>query len=285
MSRSCLVLAQFILLLGAPRALGQANAVYILDSTTASPGATVRVPFSIFANREVTAFGYSIDFDEEVLQAIGWEPVFQRPDGQPWDSSNFEVNNENRYPGNAGVDEGWFYGHGLFSWGFPMPMAANTETEVAAFYFRVRAETTAAVTQIRFVDGAGGPYFGNSVEARWLEGDPGRIDATTEPASVLVGATLNISREVFRRGDVNADDALDLSDAVTTLEYLFGGEEIVACEDAADANDDGTVDISDPVAELGYLFLGSSPLPPPFGACGADPTEDSLACASYTACP
>src|SRR5688572_30423701 len=49
----------------------------------------------------------------------------------------------------------------------------------------------------------------------------------------------------FRRGDPNASDGVDISDAVMVLDYLFIGTETIDCLDAADANDDGKIDISD----------------------------------------
>ncbi|HZN58506.1 MAG TPA: hypothetical protein VFD71_10570, partial [Planctomycetota bacterium] len=89
----------------------------------------------------------------------------------------------------------------------------------------------------------------------------------------------------FRRGDVDSDGELSLTDAVSILEYLFlgkGGEDV--CEDAADTNDSGRVDLADAVFLLVHLFAGGAPLPEPAEFCGEDPTDDALGCATY-ACP
>ena len=90
----------------------------------------------------------------------------------------------------------------------------------------------------------------------------------------------------FRRGDSNDDAKIDISDAVSTLNALFGGGPQPVCRDAADANDDGVTDISDPVYLLNFLFAGESPPPPSPGpeACGFDPTTDTLDCIEST-CP
>ncbi len=49
------------------------------------------------------------------------------------------------------------------------------------------------------------------------------------------------------------------------------------CADAGDVNDDGAVDVSDPVALLNFLFQGQMVLPAPGSDdCGDDPTEDEL---------
>lgn len=57
-------------------------------------------------------------------------------------------------------------------------------------------------------------------------------------------------------GDANGDTALDISDAVWTLQYLFAGGAPPASLEAADTNGDGKLDISDPIYLLTYLFLG-----------------------------
>lgn len=57
------------------------------------------------------------------------------------------------------------------------------------------------------------------------------------------------------------------------------------CLDAADGTDDGQLNITDAVYILNFLFLGGSAPPEPHGACGLDPTEDDLDCASFQSCP
>ncbi|MCZ6792592.1 MAG: MG2 domain-containing protein [Planctomycetota bacterium] len=97
-------------------------------------------------------------------------------------------------------------------------------------------------------------------------------------------ATISIddgsSVRLFVRGDGNVDGTVDLSDAVTTLNYLFVGEgaATLRCRDAADANDDGTINITDPIYLLQFLFLGGPPPAAPHTAPGVDPTEDDLDC-------
>lgn len=88
----------------------------------------------------------------------------------------------------------------------------------------------------------------------------------------------------FRRGDVNADGSLDISDAVSVLGFLFLGASPPSCIDAADVNDDATIDISDGVSILLHLFLGGIEPPVPFRDCGVDPTEDDLNCECYPPC-
>jgi hypothetical protein len=93
------------------------------------------------------------------------------------------------------------------------------------------------------------------------------------------------AEDAFLRGDGNADGQRNIADAVHTLGFLFGGGPAPTCLDAADANDDGELNIADAVAVLSYLFGGTGPLPPPFDACGPDPTADAKTCADFPPCP
>ena len=98
---------------------------------------------------------------------------------------------------------------------------------------------------------------------------------------------------LFVRGDGNGDGAIDLSDAVNTLDCLFLGSACPQCRDAADANDDGTLDLSDAVATLDWLFRGEAApsAPSPDAAqystksCGNDATPDALDCFAFAPCP
>jgi len=92
----------------------------------------------------------------------------------------------------------------------------------------------------------------------------------------------------FRRGDSDGDGALNLTDGVFVLQFLFSGGPSPLCLEAADADDDGALSITDGIAILGFLFLGGEPLPapgPPPSSCGVDPPGSaSLGCETYGSC-
>jgi hypothetical protein len=71
----------------------------------------------------------------------------------------------------------------------------------------------------------------------------------------------------FIRSDANSDLAVNLSDPIHVLEYLFSGGPPPRTAAAADANADGAIDVSDPIYILDYLFLGgrapTAPFPSP----------------------
>jgi hypothetical protein len=90
------------------------------------------------------------------------------------------------------------------------------------------------------------------------------IEVTIVPRNVL-----------FLRGDPNGDEAINITDMILILRYLFLGEDL-ECLDPADVDDSGELDISDVIALGDHLFGSGSILRPPFPNPGRDPTSDSL---------
>ena len=90
----------------------------------------------------------------------------------------------------------------------------------------------------------------------------------------------------FVRGDVNLDTAIDISDAIFGLGYLFRGTpQTLDCADAFDVNNDEALDISDAIYLLAFRFQGG-PAPVEPATCGPDPTpDDGMGCAEYISCP
>ena len=59
-------------------------------------------------------------------------------------------------------------------------------------------------------------------------------------AANFSAATLATAADApFRRGNINDDAAVDISDPIVLLAYLFNGGEEPGCMDSADTNDDG----------------------------------------------
>jgi hypothetical protein len=86
----------------------------------------------------------------------------------------------------------------------------------------------------------------------------------------------------FRRGDCNDDGAVDVSDAVCILNWLFLAGTAPGCLAVTNTNGDGGADLSDAVYLLGYLFLGRSPPVPPFPDCGPGllAIDEEMGCAT-----
>ena len=88
------------------------------------------------------------------------------------------------------------------------------------------------------------------------------------------------------RGDGNSDGVLQaMPDAIASIEHLFPVGPAVPCEEQLDANDDGQVNIADPIYIRSWGFILGPEPPPPFPACGSDPTPDLIDCISPPACP
>jgi hypothetical protein len=83
----------------------------------------------------------------------------------------------------------------------------------------------------------------------------------------------------FRRGDVDSNGVVEITDAVKLLGYLFLGGGTPECLEAGDTDNNGTIDITDAVTNLGYQFLGQAPpaAPGPL-TCGTDPAQPMLGC-------
>ncbi len=99
---------------------------------------------------------------------------------------------------------------------------------------------------------------------------------------VVAGGTLTVAVPAcrFRRGDVNSDGWIEISDVASLLMYIFRNREgPLRCEDAGDANDDGVLDVGDVVRILTRIFAHGPAFAPPYPGCGTDPTRDALRCA------
>ena len=92
----------------------------------------------------------------------------------------------------------------------------------------------------------------------------------------------------FLRGDCNNNGLVYgvLGDVIAVLEFVYLGTFSPTCLNACDSNDDEAVNITDAVALLAWMFSGgpAPPAPTPFvglaflGACGPDPTPGGLGC-------
>jgi hypothetical protein len=248
-----------------------------LGDAIATPGTIAQVPLFIRSNGGVQGFSFSIDFNEELLQVDQIEEiVLVGTDG----FKRLEYNNDNHNPGSAGIDEGFLVGAEVFSFERPLVLPQNQDNLVFKVHFEASAEVEEATTEIRFLDGGkgSGQAVSNVATVQGKAYDPHRFDSF-----VLVNGTFFVlpvlpDVTVFIRGDANDDRTIDISDAQTTLGFLFLGDRNPVCRDAADANDDSVLNIADPVYVLGFLFLGGNAPPSPFPLPGEDPTDDTIGC-------
>ncbi|MCZ6794106.1 MAG: lamin tail domain-containing protein [Planctomycetota bacterium] len=112
--------------------------------------------------------------------------------------------------------------------------------------------------------------FGHSLELFAVHPDIDNDRADNWRSSILRGGSPGIIHRLgqeiplFRRGNCNADQIVDISDAVSILLYLFAGGQEPPCLDGCDINADGSVGIDDAIALLQYLFVpGGFTIPSP----------------------
>jgi hypothetical protein len=96
----------------------------------------------------------------------------------------------------------------------------------------------------------------------------------------------NIPGRPFIRGDANQDLTVELSDAISVLDYLFNGSLDDRCLDTMDADGDRELAVTDAIYLIQYQFLGGTPPPPPFPGCSVDPQGgDAIPCREYPCKP
>ncbi len=94
------------------------------------------------------------------------------------------------------------------------------------------------------------------------------------------------ARPVFKRGDVDGNGKLELTDPINNLSYQFLGTFQTDCLDALDFDDNGRIELTDPISNLSFQFLGTAPpAPPGKDSCGTDWSDDEVGCeVSHTNC-
>ena len=85
---------------------------------------------------------------------------------------------------------------------------------------------------------------------------------------------------LFRRGDCNSDEDVDLSDALCILNWLFQFGAAPDCQAAVNTNGDsrGLLDLSDAIYLLNFLFLGGPAPVAPYPDCGEGTLETDNRC-------
>jgi hypothetical protein len=103
----------------------------------------------------------------------------------------------------------------------------------------------------------------------------GIFDASKDVAVSVIACPVN-----YVLGDVNNDQARDISDPVAFLGWKFLGQPAPICQAACDINADGMLDISDAVYDLQFQFLGG-----PKPKLALPDVSNYPACDNFPGCP
>ena len=207
--------------------------------------------------------------------------------------ASFNTANENTLLETIEVGH-WYYAAGSYFFEDGMTTFANYVADLTA------GETTlSAVGPITVPGSYGRDFTGLSIGGRFDgpgEAFPGDIDEVNlyddsldaEDFQAHLDQLVGEAAILFHRGDANDDGAVNITDGVYLLNFLFGTAPDPVCAEAADPNDDGTLNITDGVYLLNFLF-GGGPDPvdpgPTDAPCGTDPEgSPALGCESYSGC-
>jgi len=153
---------------------------------------------------------------------------------------------------------------------------------------RILEGTDAWVTLTWEIDGAGFRSFQQGTSDFRLQVTDGGKLCMDKLEVIVIGGGGPVE-PIFHRGDSDADGAMNITDGIFILNWLFLGGEDPGCLEAANPNDDDTINITDGIYVLNYLFLGG-PAPaspgPVAEPCGEDPDDspNNLGCESYEKC-
>ena len=98
--------------------------------------------------------------------------------------------------------------------------------------------------------------------------DHGDHDGVSDDLRLADGDSFFDIRADFVRGDCNSDSAVDISDGLTLLSYLYQGSNAPNCEAACDFNDTRQLDLTTAVYFFDVFFKGKGALPAPHPECG-----------------
>jgi len=228
-----------------------AGARFELSGGTTTPGQIVPVDFVITSNYEFIGYLTGGTFPTEYLELRRIE-VLTTPGVQLIDNQSGEF--------------------GVYATNSRRRMGAEGErVHVARLYFRVKEaardvkEVAVSLQDLTRTYGdnviASAPYV-NRIRILRADASGGIVAATVEATPIILAQGVISLQSPTRtlRGDADFTTALDLADAVVTLNFLFLGCPTPDCPNAADFNLDGRLDITDPIATLSTLFLGA-PMP------------------------
>jgi len=226
-----------------------------IASVTGVIGTIASVPITLENPEPVHGFSFGVLHDPAVVQMNQVVVGADLPAPAYWQGTNW-------------VSLGGFTIGCVLSLGAPFTVLPTGAWEIAAPAYSVLSGPS---TDLTFTNTLGNPPIAIEISVAGAARSP-----ATVPGSISMGNT-------FRRGDVNGDSSVSISDPIYLLLHLFSTGPI-QCQDAGDADDNGSLNLADAMYLLSYA-LSSGPAPlDPFSTCGNDTTDDGLDCSQFGGC-
>ena len=259
------------------------------DSVLRVDGAVRDIEATVFIDarsERLTGWSYGLRHDPDVLSLLGSACAQERYDFICGTDAGERVVepffNQSLITGPQQGSEHGFISAVVLSFTAPAFLPVGQLNSVAKLRYRVTGNTGSA-TAIWFVDGElrpgpDTPAVRLTVEVGFGGGGPSR----------LVHGRLEFPSVSFRRGDVNDSGALEVTDAINLLGWLFLGSPGASCMDAADTDNSGRLDLSDAINILVFLFGGDLPPGPVLLGEGCvedrEGKADGVSCESSASC-
>lgn len=282
-------------------------------------GGIVKVPLEVESAVQLWKLRMPLAFDQAVVEFMGFDFHFKDADGESYTKflsadiehshgtflmiSNSRCGSEPDSPCRAGIFPNFGFLHQstegvpegrviidvqTLRFTFWLPETVNW---VGDAVFRIREDAKPGLTPISASQTEWSPSLAHLPIQSEFSGFPPFTDVWQErfdvPAIEVEDGVITITspEESFRRGDVDGNGVLDLSDPLASLSYQFLGQFEPNCLEALDWSNDGSIDLSDPIASLTHQFLGGETPVAPGLDCGLDPDEEvGLGCEGPTSC-
>jgi hypothetical protein len=252
--------------------------VYAIADLRARPGTTVQATVSAKHPGTVQAYSIAFLFDKNILTFVDATCVGTAAalSVKPQTIESFNVKTENFSATRTRVSVGAVADFVPPFTAHEIPASLDTFQSLSVFTFDIKDDAGLVGTSTELTFHNGGPTDGNNVLV---------VKQQSVPTAMQNGRIDFIDAPLFRRGLINDDTRLDISDGIVMLGYMFLGDAEPKCMLAADVNADNRVDLSDAIYMFNYMFNGGPKPRDPFESCGTDQrTDGRLNCNFSVSC-
>ncbi len=258
--------------------LNAADRVYMADATAEPSSNDNTLPVMVEIDQNATGFQLAIKYDPALIEITGFDGSTGALSEAQWLGTWIsQADGELTIGAVLGLDAE------AEEFNFNEVIEAGADIKLGDLSYNVTTdqETT---TEIAFQNSLPGILSSDRALDTfnlYTDVDGATVDLDLSTMTLTIEEEIIVVPDGFRRGDVDSNGALEITDAINNLSYQFLGTYSPACFDACDFDDNGKIELTDPIGNLSHQFLGMAPpAPPGKDVCGPDPTDDDeLDCA------